>query len=415
MKTTLGNLFNTFIWLTLFLTPLVQATSLRGYEEVKVLLFLNLFISIGVLFILRIYFKEVSLRKSILQWLVLAWVGWLGITSVIGIHPERSFFGVFPYYQGWIVYLFLALFSFIVFHAKNLEQKVCWSLVSSATAVSLMAIVQTLLLLSGYSVVTYAGRVVSTFGQPNFYAGFILLTLPFWLYLWQKKEGKKILVVLILIQLSAIALSQSRTAAVLAGGFLCYLFLSKFVKSKVIKVSVIMFATIVVGFGIVNSGIFYREIYQPLTWNYQTPMYGNTQHRLYLWRAGLHLATFSPLTGFGLENIEYAIPRIYDFNHPHPPYYGELKDMTINRTHLYFLDLLLWGGVIATSLFIIILLIAFIKAREQYQKIFLIIFFFWILFQNLSIIHLLLFFLTTGLISDQSIDSKFKNNVRLFT
>jgi hypothetical protein len=269
------------------------------------------------------------------------------------------------------------------------------------------------MLMSEKLVVTYAGRVVSTFGQPNFYAGFILLTLPFWLFLWQQKENrKKVLVVLLLFNLSAITLSQSRTAAVLAGGLFCYLFLSKFIKSKLMKIAVILFATVIVGFGISNSGIFYREIYQPLTWNYHTPMYGNTQHRLYIWRAGLHLASFSPLTGFGLENIESAIPRIYDFNHPHPPYYHELKDMTINRTHIYFLDLLLWGGAVATSLFIIILLITFITAKDQYQKVFLTIFFFWIIFQNLSIIHLLLFFLTLGLISKQSIDSKNPNNVR---
>ncbi len=168
------------ILLTIFLTPLIGVTNNLGYEQVKILFFIVLTSLSGLFWVLGKPTIEGTRITKVGVLFIIA----LLITSISGIDPLNSILGIQPYFQGWILYAYLFLFYLLVSSIKIPFEHWAYALVGSATIVGLLAIKDWILLnLLGMQIPTYAGRVVSTFGQPNFYSGFILLILPFWYFL----------------------------------------------------------------------------------------------------------------------------------------------------------------------------------------------------------------------------------------
>jgi len=167
----------TILLLIIFLIPLFGAVKSFGYEQIKILFFILSVSLIGFLWILRKPAIKWNAVKTYSALLVVV----LFLTSV---------FGREPYFQGWVLYAYLCLFSLLVSQAQIKLEKWALVLCSSAFIVSLLAVKDWVLLnIFSQSVPVYAGRVVSTFGQPNFYAGFLLLSLPFSYYLFKTSTG----------------------------------------------------------------------------------------------------------------------------------------------------------------------------------------------------------------------------------
>jgi hypothetical protein len=122
------------------------------------------------------------------------------------------------------------------------------AVIVSATLVAVLSCIQFLMLnVFEIDIINYSGRVVSTFGQPNLYSGFLLLTLP-WVVL-----GKKPNWLVFLIIFSGIIVSLSKASVILGVGLGIYL-ISRKIKSRRVRillllVTLLSFLCIVAGRG----------------------------------------------------------------------------------------------------------------------------------------------------------------------
>lgn len=288
-------------------------------------------------------------------------------------------------------------------------------LVGTATIVALLAIGQWIQVnLLGYMVPTYAGRVVSTFGQPNFYAGFILLTLPFW-YLLIKRSSKFWLWSLIgFILIIGIILSFSRIALILTLLLLVGWFIQGWLKKGWTIIALIA-SSLVIGFVLVlfSQQIFSQEWKSPSS---QQWLIDNApEKRIFIWPVIVELIKIKPVLGYGLENIaptfsKYFIDNkhaLFEENLKVQPALLSLRDINLDRTHNYSLDLFLFSGIVGVLSWVILAVllirktIHYVLDREYNEGILLvalITYLIWIQFQNQSIVHLLYFWLIAGII-----------------
>lgn len=395
------------------LTPMIVNV---GYEEVKVLIFLRVVLGLAFIFALTISITKTKLRFHSIYYVCFILLVTMLVTSVAGVNVSQSFFGVRPYLQGIITFLFLAIFSLLLYFQGISSQLIKRTIILSTALVSVVAIFQYFQLQTGALVPTYAGRVVSTFGQPNFYAGFLLITMPFLLeQITQSKRIEKIFFLATLALNSAgIAISFSRTAIILAALVLSIWLIRNVIKTKILKL--IMTGILVTGlfYALIPSRILEDELIQPF--RNQTVEFSNVQKRFFIWQIAIEQIGKRPLLGYGLENIDEALPSDYDFNHPKPAFYHSIKDLTIDNTHNLFLNLLLWGGVVVFISFIFLLAILYKSTKSLTLKVSLTIFLVWSFFQNLSLVHWLFFYILIAMIAveaNKSIDATIKKKVQL--
>jgi len=422
-------ILNLPLLLTVFLTPLLSQIGEFGWEQVKVLFFIIASSLAG-----SIYLWDKSNLTNLTNWsgikiLALIFLLTLGITSFLGLDQTSSFLGRPPYYQGFILYSFLFLFFLMVSSMPVKIEKWALALVSSSVIVSVLAI-EDFILMSVFhiSFPTYAGRVVSTFGQPNFYAGFLLLTLPFSYcliviarnkatkqspadndkLLWMLGWGSGLLSVL------GILVSCSRSAILLAL-MLLVLGLTDQLKNK-IKIGLVVlaavFASIIIAWT-ASSGLVGNEISRPIKTFNPDLTRESIEKRAYIWPVAFKIAIQKPLKGYGLENIENAFADYFQKN-KHPlfeenlqisPVLISLKELVIDRSHNYPLDLLLFGGAASLGVWVLIVALLFWKLKQTSDGrhknvlvISLVIYLVWIQFQNQSVVHLIYFWLLAGLI-----------------
>lgn len=397
--------------LTVFLIPLLGAYKGLGFEQIKVLFFILSISLISFVWMLN----NPQIKLTLISKVAGAFVLILFLTSILGINPLISILGTQPYFQGWILYAYFFLFFLMVSWTKVKLEHWAYILVGTATIVALLAIGQWIQVnLLGYMVPTYAGRVVSTFGQPNFYAGFILLTLPFW-YLLIKRSSKFWLWSLIgFILIIGIILSFSRIALILTLLLLVGWFIQGWLKKGWTIIALIA-SSLVIGFVLVlfSQQIFSQEWKSPSS---QQWLIDNApEKRIFIWPVIVELIKIKPVLGYGLENIaptfsKYFIDNkhaLFEENLKVQPALLSLRDINLDRTHNYSLDLFLFSGIVGVLSWVILAVllirktIHYVLDREYNEGILLvalITYLIWIQFQNQSIVHLLYFWLIAGII-----------------
>lgn len=398
--------------LSLFLVPLIGATGNLGYEQIKVLFFLAATSLMAVAWI----------GKEIKQTPISAGAGLfilvLLVTSAVGIDPKTSLMGGQTYAVGWVVYAYLLLFALII---SSLEIKItsyAFVLAASSLIVSLLAVEDWLLkTFFGFLVPTYAGRVVSTFGQPNFYGGFLLLTLPF-SYLLFKDSDKRLQFFgwgSGLAAFAGIIVSFSRTAILLA---LLLLILGLLDQLKIrFKLGLAVLGIVIVSLLLAfkfSSGIVGSEVSKPLLTKNPDLTTESVEKRAYIWPMAFNIVSQRSLTGYGLENINQAFADYLAANKDtfftgnygiSPIVLVNLQQLNIDRSHNYLLDLLLFSGGVGLLAWLILVGLLFWKLKQNWQsgqsKILLVslsTYLIWAQFQNQSIVHLVYFWLLVGLV-----------------
>lgn len=400
----------------IFLLPLLGSFKGFGYEQVKVLFFIVSISLIGFLWMGRGFKWSITSKTAGL------FILFLIFTSFTGISLEKSLLGYPPYYQGWILYAYLFLFYLMVKTFKIGIKAYALVISGPAFIVSILAVKDWVLLnIFNQPIPAYAGRVVSTFGQPNFYAGFLLLTLPFSYFLW-KNPSKKMQYFgwgSSLISFVAIWMSYSRSAILLA----LFLLLLGLIDQLKIK-----FKWITIVFGVVfisillalkfSSGIVGNEISRPIKTNNPDLTKESVEKRVYIWPQAWKIAMDRPLAGYGLENISSAFSnyftenkyQLFEANLKVSPVLISLKELNIDRTHNYLLDLLLFSGILGVLGWVILVILLLIKIKQTSSDrgtfvVSLILYLIWIQFQNQSIVHLIYFWLFVGLIDKVNIAS----------
>lgn len=399
--------------LTVFFIPLIGATGFLGFEQIKILFFILSTSLVGFIWVLSKPKLEWNLVKIASGVFILS----LFLTSGLGINIQAGLLGNVPYFQGWIIYAYLWLFSIIV--ASSGIKFSHWSLVivASAILVSFFAIKDWILInIFAVQIPTYAGRVVSSFGQPNFLAGFLLLTLPFSYYLFKDTNRKLSYVggVSALMSFAGIFVSFSRSTILMA----LLLFILGLIGELKIKFKIglivlgVILVSIIVGLWF-SSGIVGNEISKPFLTKNPDLTRESVEKRAYIWPVAWQLIKQKPLTGYGLENIAQSFSnyfetnkhKIFEENLNISPVLISLKELNIDRSHNYILDLLLFSGGIGLLAWVILIGILFWKQSQSQDKrkkgvlfVALIIYLIWIQFQNQSIVNLVYFWLLMGLI-----------------
>lgn len=387
---------NLLLLLNVFLVPLVPSFFGFGYELIKVLVFLSLAIISGLIFVFLLYVKRVKTRWTKIKIASLLFLIILSLTSIFGIHAFESLTGKYPYYQGLILYWFLFLFSLMASEIKFGKKRLISAIVFSAVIVSVVSIVQFIILnLLNIQIPNYAGRVVSTFGQPNLYSGFLLLSLPFAF----PAKRKKLIPVLIIS--AGIIISGSKAAIILL--FVLGLFM---LIKKTAHKSLVVFLMLVILLNAFtyslqySTGLVWDEVIRPFT-KRGTEGY-LIEKRAYITPVILDIFFKNPLSGFGLDSISTLYKDEFADFRPelknYPPLYFNLKNLVIDRSHNYFLDLLIFSGVIGLTAYLYLVYLLFKTKKPGFLKIFLILYLVWIQFQVQSIVHLMLFWLIVGVV-----------------
>lgn len=402
-----NRILRSLLLITIVLIPLLGAFRGYGYEQVKVLAFLILVTLIGTVWAFaKLKFKFNLIAASGALFIVI-----LLITSVLGVNPRDSLLGGEPYFQGWIVYVYLYLFSLLVSSIKIKLEYYALSLVGSSLLVSALAIQDFILKNLGFEVITYADRVVSTFGQPNFYSGFLLLTLPFCYLLFKSKQKTLSYFGLIcaLLSIIGILVSFSRISIFLSL-FLIYLSLvDQFKFKKIILGASALIVLITIIIALQNSaGIIEREIITPLKTHDPDLTKMSVERRIYIWPQIINISLERPLLGYGLENIYPAYSGFFE-KYKHPifeenlnisPVLISLKELYLDRTHNYLLDLLIFSGIGGVIVYMLFAVLTIRKTRNKCLLIGLLTYLIWIQFQNQSIVHLMYFWLIVGIVNN---------------
>lgn len=404
-----------FLELTLlaviFLVPLLGTSGGFGYEQVKVLFFVLSISLIGFLWMGRgIKWTGISKMAGMFILILLA-------TSLTGIDPKSSLLGREPYFQGWVLYVYLFLFYLMVKTFQVEVKKYTVIICVSALLVAFLAIKDWFSLnILNIQIPTYAGRVVATFGQPNFYAGFLLLVLPF-SYLLFKDSNKKLQLLgwgSGIAAFAGIMVSFSRIAILLS---LLLLILGLLDQLKVkLKLGLAVLGILAVSLFLAfkfSSGIVGNEISQPILTKNPDLTKESVEKRIYIWPQMLQIAWQKPLTGYGLENIGQAVTgyfeenkhALFEENLKVSPVLISLKELNIDRTHNYLLDLLLFSGLPGLLAWMVLVGLLFWKLKQNLSygaanvlPVGLATYLVWVQFQNQSVVHLIYFWLLVGLV-----------------
>ena len=217
-----------------------------------------------------------------------------------------------------------------------------------------------------------------------------------------------------LVAMVGILISYSRSTILLAL-VLLLLGLTNELKLKFkvgLIAGVIVLGSIIIALN-VSSGLVGNEVSKPFVTQNPDLTKESVEKRAYIWPEALKIAWQKPLTGYGLENIGQAFADYFEEN-KHPlfeenlkvsPVLISLKELSINRSHSYVLDLLLFSGVIGLLGWLGLVGVLLNKLRQNIHDreqnvllISLITYLVWVQFQNQSVVHLLYFWLLVGLI-----------------
>jgi putative inorganic carbon (HCO3(-)) transporter len=124
-----------------------------------------------------------KVRRTPIDWLVLAFLVWAGFTTLTSIHPPTALFGTYHRYEGFLSFVNYAVIYFLILQfadsparVRTLAKSLFWSSV----------------IVTGYGVLQYAGldpihwgplpfethRAFSTYGNPDLLGGFLMFSVP---------------------------------------------------------------------------------------------------------------------------------------------------------------------------------------------------------------------------------------------
>ena len=395
-----SQLFPNILLITLGVTPLLSAQNQYGFEYPKVLFFICLVLGLLILseFSPRLI-RHKLFAKSFLTIGGICFICTLTVASIFGQNLQQSILGQYPYYQGICLYLFLFVFALLVYSIRIPLKKYSYAFVLSGTWIAWVALWQWIELhLLGMPIATYSGRVVSTFGQPNLYSGYLAMVLPFFFFLMEKENKMKkiILGVLAGVVFLGIAVSMSRLSLILVGIFAGISVLFFLYKSKYfIKVAIVM-GVLAMFFSILAlPKVIQTEFIDPF--NYTWLKVNNPEKRVYIWQVAISQGIKRPILGYGVDSFR-DVYASYFVDAPKEASYYSRKVLVVDRAHNYLLDLFVYAGVVGVALWLLLVGNTLIRLRKnRWLLLAFILYFLFVLVHPQSVVHLMFFWFLAGI------------------
>ncbi len=297
------------------------------------------------------------------------------------INQENSFFGLYDRQQGFISFVYYVLFFYLIVKIVKREQirNVLIAVSLSALVVSLYGVAQRL----GWDFVAWTEapdvthRIFSSLGQPVFLADYLVLVLPLSFYLFFTSRSKLFDYFYFLsavAQIVALGLTFSFSGLLVLFFELIaiYLFVIRQLRKKeggggFINLKLKIFASggvlLILGLVSLFYGFKYEPVFASKLQSLNQWQGSSGQMRVIYWQASWQAIKDRPLLGYGLENQGEVLTKYYDKK------WAELEfvNMTTNRAHNIFLDILLTTGVLGFILFLIALFYVFRLTWRNYQ------------------------------------------------
>lgn len=248
--------------------------------------------------------------------LVLSFFVWAAIASLIGVNFPKSVFG--NSYRGdglFTLAHLVGLFLFTtLFWRPSWQKPVFHALAVGSLAVSLLAIF---------------GR--TTFGQPNFLAGYLTVTLPF---VWETFRNKW----------SKIAVGLPIAATIVAkswGGLMGIMIFFTYLIGKKVSRPQQLIGVSALSVAIIFAGVyFWHTVWSRPYWSRE--FIPESRERII--RSVLNGARQRPLVGWGWANVDYAFE-----SNPWP--FKFERDIYLDKAHATILEILATTGIIGLTIY----------------------------------------------------------------
>ncbi|OGM15717.1 hypothetical protein A2V56_05555 [Candidatus Woesebacteria bacterium RBG_19FT_COMBO_42_9] len=218
-------------------------------------------------------------------------------------------------------------------------------------------------ILGHQSLLNFQGVIGSTFGQPVFLAGYLLVTLPFTLYFFYSTSSKKariFLIIALVVQIAATLLTRSWGGVL--GLILFFILWAGLIakKAKLLKViSLVIFFLLACLLYVINENKALKEV------RYENPTLIIAEDRSRIIVKGLKALIQKPILGWGWANYDYAFESV-DW-----PVHFE-NDVYVDKGHSHLLEILVTTGFFGLVSYLFILSRGFanlFKRRGDFSKI----------------------------------------------
>ncbi len=340
-----------------------------SFEPPKVLLFYILLLALVFLF----FIKRIKLHSiNQIHFFAILFFTWLFLASIVGTDFWHSFWGSYFRREGLMTNFFLLvlfLASGFILKQAFWRKQIAIAICLAATIASLLGFLQFIFVwFFGSSLqLLYSGRIISTFGQSNFLGAFLVLSLPFFVYMASLEKGKSKFLLWLAAGIVIVTLSLTFSRSAFLGFIAMVLFLA-FYRIKVFFV--ILIGLILLGSALANLSptLTFREWHRIQT---DLEKKWTAENRLLISKKSMDLIKIRLITGWGVENFVFVFPIVVskdDFG---------LKDIVVDSSHNLFLDTAVEGGIVSLLIFMGFLISIFwlgikkLKTVQGEEKIFL--------------------------------------------
>lgn len=333
------------------------------------LLFLALYLIKYILFDNKI---EIKFKKSeLLIFLFLFLLLFLYLLNTFFVAPDSvlAVYGDYNRRYGLYSYISFLIFFFLIFKSfkKYFDFKLKYLLIAFTLAgffVSVYGFFQYIgFAFQGWHEPVFAFRIISTLGQPNFLASFLILTLgtSFSLYFLKNNFYFKLFsLISIYFHILAIYLTSSRGAwfSLFIIIFIYFFIYLKKWKSRLLYLLLLILFSLSLFF----SGFYGDRISS--TFDFDS---GSSSARLEFYQAGILAISDKMFFGYGIEQLSSTFAYYYDSNWA---LFLQVNDFP-DRAHNIILDLLLYFGLVGFLLYLIVFIYlakVFIKIIKENNK-----------------------------------------------
>ncbi len=289
-------------------------------------------------------------RSSLVAWAIVAFTVILGLATIFGLSPYKSFWSNFERMEGYITILHLLLYFLLLTSVFTAERD--WStFFHTSLAVSII--------ISLYAVFQFAGRfpihqggtrVDGTLGNATYLAAYLLFHLLFliWFFLRTQNLYARIAYGAIFILEAVILYYTATRGAILGflGGLLVLAGLLAIVERGRIRRLALVGLGIVVAvpilFFLVKDTSFVRQNFVLARFATISLQETTTQSRMIIWNIALEGFRERPVIGWGQESFVYLFSKYYD-----PELWRQ--EPWFDRAHNIFLDYLVSGGILGLA------------------------------------------------------------------
>jgi len=336
---------------SLCIVPFIVSSSLFFPFIVGKNLLFRVAVEIGLVAWVFLMFRDASARPrlSALLWSFLAFAGVMGLATVFGENPWKSFWSNFERMEGYVTILHLLGYFIIASTVLNTE-RIWKAFLQTSLGASVVVSSYAFLQLVGQIPVNQGGtRLDATLGNATYLAVYVLFHMFFAAILLARERSlwKRIAYGLIVAFHFVILYNTGTRGTVLgllAGSFVVALLVALFDKAekrkRIVAGSLIVAGLLFVGgFIAIKDTDFVKE--SRVLSRYASISFGEikTQGRYFIWPMAVKGFEEKPVLGWGQENFNYVFNANYD-----PRMYGQ--EQWFDRAHNVFLDWLIAGGLL---------------------------------------------------------------------